>query len=136
MMTRRDLAKLAVAGLPAAAFSARHNSRIAGVTIGVQSYSFRDDFSDEEIRRGFEMARALGVKTIEASANNTTAIRVDAFAARAGMYAAVHRRTCCCHRFCRGFSLVSGRGFPLAPSRLVPSGHSIIRCPPRRTMEA
>jgi hypothetical protein len=37
MMTRRGLAKLAVAGLPAAAFQARNNSRIAGVTIGVQS---------------------------------------------------------------------------------------------------
>jgi len=160
MMTRRGLAKLAVAGLPAAAFAARNNSRIAGVTIGVQSYSFRDrpldaaiqgiveaglshcvlwqghveprrvsrqelrqwrcsvplsefqeirrkfqragirihayyysfrdDFSDDEIRRGFEMARALGVKIVEASANITTAKRVDPFAARAKMDVAMH----------------------------------------------
>ncbi len=62
----------------------------AGVCIYAYYYSFRDDFSDAEIARGFEMAEALGVKYLEASANVTTAKRVDPFAARAKMYVGMH----------------------------------------------
>ena len=39
----------------------------AGVLLYAYNYSFRDDYSDEEIARGFEMARALGVGIITAS---------------------------------------------------------------------
>ena len=43
MYTRRDFAKLAVAGAPAAAWAARRiDSTIRGVQLGAQTYSFRD----------------------------------------------------------------------------------------------
>jgi len=68
----------------------RRKFQRTGIRIHAYYYSFRDDFSDDEIRRGFEMARALGVKIVEASANITTATRVYPFAARVGMYVAMH----------------------------------------------
>ena len=61
----------------------RHKFDRAGMTLTAYNLSFRDDFTDEEIGRGFEMARALGVDVITASANVTTAKRLDPFATRA-----------------------------------------------------
>jgi sugar phosphate isomerase/epimerase len=52
----------------------------AGIKLTAYNLSFRDDFTDEEIDRGFEMAKALGVKVITASSNVTTAAKVDPFA--------------------------------------------------------
>lgn len=54
----------------------------AGITLTAYNLSFRDDFTDEEIERGFAMAGALGVDVITASSNVTTARRVDPFARR------------------------------------------------------
>jgi sugar phosphate isomerase/epimerase len=36
----------------------------AGILLYAYNYSFRDDYTDEEIARGFEMANALGVKIL------------------------------------------------------------------------
>lgn len=52
----------------------------AGIELYAYNYSFRDDFTDQEIQRGFEMAKALGAKAITASATVNTARRVDAYA--------------------------------------------------------
>ncbi len=52
----------------------------AGVLLYAYNYSFRKDMTDDEIKRGFEMAQALGVKYITASANVSVASRVDAWA--------------------------------------------------------
>jgi sugar phosphate isomerase/epimerase len=52
----------------------------ADIRLTAYNLSFRDDFTDDEIDRGFEMAKALGVPVITASANVTTAARVDPFA--------------------------------------------------------
>ena len=52
----------------------------AGVLVYAYNYSFRKEMTDEEIKRGFEMAQALGVKYITASANVSVAPRVDAWA--------------------------------------------------------
>ena len=41
------------------------------------NYSFRDDYTDEEIARGFEMAKALGVKILTASSTLSVVDRVD-----------------------------------------------------------
>ena len=38
----------------------------AGIHLHAYNYSFNDGFSDEEIDRGFEMAKALGVGIITA----------------------------------------------------------------------
>jgi len=54
----------------------------ADIKLTAYNLSFRDDFSDLEIDRGFEMAKALGVKVITASGNVTTAARVDPFAVK------------------------------------------------------
>ena len=52
----------------------------AGVLLYAYNYSFRKEMTDEEIKRGFEIAQALGVKYITASANVSMAPRVDAWA--------------------------------------------------------
>jgi sugar phosphate isomerase/epimerase len=52
----------------------------AGILLYAYNYSFRKDFTDPEIERGFEMAEALGVKYITASANVSVAPRVDVYA--------------------------------------------------------
>src|SRR4051812_33609869 len=149
MISRRDFHRVAIAGVSSAIALARINSKIGGVQIGVQSYSFRDrpldqsiaamvevglgecelwqgqvepsvdrealrkwrttvpmdffrgikkkfddagielyaynysfkaDFTDEEIARGFEMAKALGVTRLTASATVPMGKRVDPFA--------------------------------------------------------
>ncbi len=65
----------------------------AGIELYAYNYSFRDDFSDEEIARGFEMAKALGVQRITASANVTTAKRVDPFASKNKVYVGMHNHS-------------------------------------------
>jgi sugar phosphate isomerase/epimerase len=52
----------------------------AGVLLYAYNYSFRKDMSDAEVDRGFQMARALGVKYITASSNVSEAPRVDHYA--------------------------------------------------------
>jgi sugar phosphate isomerase/epimerase len=62
----------------------------AGIDLYAYNYSFKDDFTDEEIKRGFDMARALGAQVITASANVNTAKRIDVYAkqfkVRVGMH--------------------------------------------------
>lgn len=65
----------------------------AGIQIYAYNYSFRDNFNDEEIARGFEMAKALGVKNLTASSNVTTAKRVDPFARKAKIRVGMHNHS-------------------------------------------
>jgi sugar phosphate isomerase/epimerase len=159
MYSRREFSRLALAGLPAAAAFARIDSKVHGVQLGVQSYSFRDrslddaikamveaglgecelyaghvepkkskadlhkwrstvsldvfrqvrkkfddagiqlfaynysfrdDYSDEEIARGFEMAKALGVGIITASSTLSVVDRVDREAQKARIKVGFH----------------------------------------------
>lgn len=62
----------------------------AGINIHAFNLSFRDDFTDEEIDRGFEMAKALGVKVITASSTVTAAKRVAPFADKHKITVAMH----------------------------------------------
>src|SRR5919106_1147313 len=43
--------------------------KAAGIDLYAYNYSFRDDYTDAEIERGFDMAKALGAKVITASSN-------------------------------------------------------------------
>jgi sugar phosphate isomerase/epimerase len=52
----------------------------AGILLYAYNYSFRKDFTDAEIERGFQMAQAMGVKYITASSNVSVAPRVDTYA--------------------------------------------------------
>ena len=65
----------------------------AGIQLYAYNYSFRDNFSDKEIARGFEMAEALGVGILTASSNVTTARRVDPFAQKARIRVGFHNHS-------------------------------------------
>ena len=62
----------------------------AGLSIYGYNYSFQKDFTDEEIDRGFAMARALGAEIITASTTIETAKRVVPFAEKHKMIVAMH----------------------------------------------
>lgn len=65
----------------------------AGIELWAYNYSFREDFTDKEIARGFEFAKALGITRLTASSNVTTAKRIDPFAAKAKVYVGMHNHS-------------------------------------------
>ncbi|MGP8245960.1 MAG: sugar phosphate isomerase/epimerase family protein [Bryobacteraceae bacterium] len=62
----------------------------AGIFLLAYNLSFNDSFSDEEIDRGFQMARALGVGLITASSTLTAARRVAPVAEKYEIRVAMH----------------------------------------------
>jgi sugar phosphate isomerase/epimerase len=62
----------------------------AGIWLFAFNYSFRDDFTDPEIDRGFQMAQALGVKVITASSTVSVMPRVAPFAEKYKIMVGVH----------------------------------------------
>ena len=62
----------------------------AGINLYAYNYSFADNFTDDEIDRGFDMAKALGVGIITASTTLTCAKRVAPFAEKHKMLVAMH----------------------------------------------
>jgi sugar phosphate isomerase/epimerase len=62
----------------------------AGVGVYALNLSFNDSFTDEEIDRGFAIAKAFGVEVITASATLTAARRVVPFAESHRMTVAYH----------------------------------------------
>ena len=67
--------------------------KAAGIDVHAYNYSFRDDFTDAEIERGFEMAKALGAKVITASSNQNTTPRIDAAAKKHKMRVGLHNHS-------------------------------------------
>jgi len=67
--------------------------RAAGVDVYAYNYSFQDSFTDPEIDRGFEMAKALGAKVITASANQKTVPRIAAAADKHKMRVGMHNHS-------------------------------------------
>ena len=64
-----------------------------GMSIYAFNYSFGNDFTDEEINRGFEIARALGAEIITASTTLSVAKRVAPFAEQQKMAVAMHNHS-------------------------------------------
>jgi len=62
----------------------------AGITIYGFNYSPNTSFTDAEIDRGFEIARALGAEIITASTTIEVAKRIKPFAEKHGMAVAMH----------------------------------------------
>lgn len=71
----------------------RKRFQSAGLTIHAFNYSFADNFTDEEIDRGFEMARALGSEYITASTTLRVSPRVKPFAEKHKMFVAMHNHS-------------------------------------------
>jgi sugar phosphate isomerase/epimerase len=65
----------------------------AGITVYAFNYSPNGSFSDDEIDRGFEMAKALGAEIITASATLEAARRMVPFAAKHRMSVAIHNHS-------------------------------------------
>ena len=65
----------------------------AGVQLTAYNLSFVDDFTDAEIRRGFEMARALGVKVITASSTLSVVPRLAPVAKEFGIAVGLHNHS-------------------------------------------
>ena len=65
----------------------------ASIALSAYNISFRDDFSDAEIERGFEMAAALGTPLITSSSNIKTVARIAPAAARHKMLVGVHNHS-------------------------------------------
>ena len=65
----------------------------AGMTIYAFNYSPNNSFTDAEIDRGFEMAKALGAEIITASATIDAARRMAPFAAKHKMPVAMHNHS-------------------------------------------
>jgi sugar phosphate isomerase/epimerase len=62
----------------------------AGILLYAYNLSFNDSFTDEEIDRGFQMAKAMGVKAITASSTLTAAKKVAPFADKHKIPVAMH----------------------------------------------
>lgn len=65
----------------------------AGINLCAYTYSFKDDFTDAEIERGFAMAKALGVKVITASANQKTVARIAPLAKQHEVKVGLHNHS-------------------------------------------
>src|SRR5215475_9397365 len=62
----------------------------AGITLFAYTVNFRNDYTDEELDKSFEQAKALGVSIIAASTQLSVARRLVAFAEKHKIYVAVH----------------------------------------------
>jgi sugar phosphate isomerase/epimerase len=65
----------------------------AGVVLQAYNLSFNDSFTDLEIEKGFDQAKALGVKLITASSNLKTVPRLVPFAEKYKMTVAMHNHS-------------------------------------------
>jgi sugar phosphate isomerase/epimerase len=68
----------------------KNQFKAAGVTLQAYNLSFNDSFTDIEIEKGFDQAKALGVKLITASSNLKTVPRLVPYVSRYGMTVAMH----------------------------------------------
>lgn len=65
----------------------------AGIELYALNYSFKKEWSDEELARGFDIAQAMGVKYITASSNVSVAKRLDPLAQKYKIVVAFHNHS-------------------------------------------
>ena len=65
----------------------------ASIALSAYNISIKDDFSDAEIERGFEMATALGAPLITSSSNTATVARIAPVAERRKMLVGMHNHS-------------------------------------------
>lgn len=93
-VARRDLLRAWRIKAPLSHFAAiRQTFADAGVTLTSYDVPYRDDWSEEEIARSFEIARALGVGVITSSAVLSVVPRVAPFAEKAGIKVSFHNHS-------------------------------------------
>lgn len=91
---RRELLRTWRTKGPLAHFEAiRAAFAAAGVTLTSYDVPYRDDWSDEEIARSFDMAKALGVGVITSSAVLSVVPRVGPAAEKAGIKVSFHNHS-------------------------------------------
>ena len=71
----------------------RKKFKDAGVTLYAFNYSFRETYSDAEVENGFVIAKALGTSRITASANVSTAERIDRYASKHRVFVGMHNHS-------------------------------------------
>ena len=67
--------------------------RAAGIDPWAYTYNMKADFTEAEMARGFEMARALGCRAIVSSINVSVGKRIDALAKKNQMPVALHNHS-------------------------------------------
>ena len=65
----------------------------AGILLYAYNYSLKDNATDEEFERGFQMVKAMGVSRITASSTVTAAARYDKFAQKYKVYCGMHNHS-------------------------------------------
>jgi sugar phosphate isomerase/epimerase len=88
---RRELVRKWRLSVPMSHFEGIRNAfSDAGVTLTSYDVPYRDDWTDDEIARAFEMAKALGVSVITSSAAMSVLLRVAPHAEKAGVRLSLH----------------------------------------------
>jgi sugar phosphate isomerase/epimerase len=65
----------------------------AGISLYAYNLSVKEDYTDEEIDRGFQMAKALGVNNMTASAHVSVSKRVDKYAKKYKITMGMHNHS-------------------------------------------
>jgi sugar phosphate isomerase/epimerase len=90
LQAREDLRKWRIS-TPETYFKAvRKKFDEAGIDVYAYTINFRDDYTDEEIDKGFQHAKAIGVNIISCSTQLTMAQRLAPFAEKHKTYVAMH----------------------------------------------
>ena len=92
-MSREELRRWRETGPFAPFHQARDQFAKASITLSAYNISIKDDFSDAEIERAFEMTAALGAPLITSSSNIATVARIAPVAERRKMLVGMHNHS-------------------------------------------
>jgi sugar phosphate isomerase/epimerase len=95
----------------------------AGLTFYSYNLSFNDSYTDEEIEKGLEMAKALGTKIITASSPLTVLPRVGGLAEKHKVIVALHNHTTGPDEFAKAMAISQNIWVNLDVGHFFASGH-------------